>query len=141
MFRRADADASGDGELVQAVEAVLEGRYAEFLQRRGSRVPPWAWTNLLAHGTEADLQRATHRRIRPYWDMSVWRRAQSYLAGEVLDAARYAGSLAALQHEILVPLECDLVGWIPSRYTSAGQWAARVLAALDDHRRAVSRRR
>jgi hypothetical protein len=74
------------------------------------------------------------------WRNDVWRQARSYLAGEVLDAADETGSLCALQSEVLVPLELDLVWWIPSRHAVSGQWAARVLAALDDHQRAVTDR-
>lgn len=119
-----------DVVLVESLEALLTGRYVEYLERRGCRVPAWAWTNLLAHGTDDQLRRATRPRW-PLWDMDVWWRARSYLAGEVLDAADRAGSLVAVQTNVLVPLELDLFSWVPSRPRCAAQWATRVLTALD----------
>jgi hypothetical protein len=124
-----------DVDLVAGLEAVLAGRYVEYLERRGERLPPWAWTNLLAHGSEERLRRAAGLRDRPVWEVNVWQRARSYLAAEVLDAAEWSGSLHAVQTEALIPLELDLVSWIPSRFACTGQWATRVLTALEDHRR------
>lgn len=123
-----------DDALVECLEALLAGRYVDYLERRGRRVPAWAWTNLLAHGTEEALHRVMKPRW-PLWDHDAWRRARSYLAGEVLDAADRAGSLVTVQAAVLVPLELELVSWRPSRSSSAGEWATRVLAALEDHRR------
>src|SRR5690606_13962058 len=38
--------------LVEETQAFLDGRYAEFAASCGdTRVPVWAWMNLLAHGT------------------------------------------------------------------------------------------
>ena len=122
-----------DDQVVEALEAMLAGSYAEYLERRYCRVPAWAWTNLLAHGTEQALRHATRSRHRAFWDVNVWRRARSYLALEVLDAADQAGSLCAVQTSVLVPLELDLISWVPARRSCAGEWASRVLAALDDH--------
>lgn len=136
MFRRrADRADRADRELTESIEALLTGRYAEYLERRGCRVPPWAWTNLLAHGPDDLLRRAARSRRRPLWEVNVWRRARAYLAGEVLDTAEAAGSLSSVQFGVLVPLELDLVSWTPSRWACAGEWAMRVLAALEHHRR------
>jgi hypothetical protein len=125
--------------VAPAVEAVLAGRYVEYLERRGDRVPPWAWTNLLAHGTEEALRRATKSGRRPYWEVNVWRRARAFLATEVLDAGIRAGSLLSLQADVLVPLELELISWVPTRRKCAGQWAARVLTAIEDHGRVAPR--
>lgn len=127
-------------EIGAAFEALLEGRYVEYLERRGDRIPAWTWTNLLAHGTEEAIRRVATTRPRPFGVVNVWRRARVYLASEVLDAAELAGSLARVQREVLVPLELDLVAWSPTKWSCAGEWATRVLTALDDHRRLDGRR-
>jgi hypothetical protein len=129
-----------DPDLAAGLEALLSGAYVEYLEHRGDYVPPWAWTNLLAHAGEDRLRRAATSRDQAFRRNDLWRQARSYLAGEVLDSADRTGSLSALQSEALVPLELDLVWWIPSRYAASGQWAARVLAALEDHQRAVTGR-
>jgi hypothetical protein len=121
-----------DDEVVEALEALLGGSYAEYLERRYHRVPAWAWTNLLAHGTEEELRHAARSRHRTFWDVNVWRHARSYLAGEVLDAADQAGSLCSVQTAVLVPLELELISWVPAQRCCAGEWATRVLAALED---------
>lgn len=89
----------------------------------------WAWTNLLAHGTEEQLRlRATSR------GGSHWQRAQAYLATEILGSVDCCSSLAELQHEVLAPLELELAArgevssWDPQR------WVAAVRSALPAHR-------
>ena len=42
-------------QVVGDCEAFLAGRLVERIEQAGARVPVWAWTNLLAHGTERDL--------------------------------------------------------------------------------------
>jgi hypothetical protein len=116
-------------------EALLGGAYVEFLERRGRQVPRWAWINLLAHGDEEALRRAAGARHRPFLDVNVWRHARGYLAGEVLEAARRAGSLAAVQTAVLVPLEVHHLGAPSSWRPRPGQWAAWVLAAMEKHSR------
>jgi hypothetical protein len=120
-------------DLVAAVDALFTGRYVEYLERQGFHVPPWAWTNVLAHGCEDQLHQVAgpSNPRRPEGD--VWRLARSYLAGEVLDAAERSGSLLAVQAAALVPLELDLISWVPSRFAASGQWATRVITALEHH--------
>lgn len=124
--------------LCRDAEAFLTGRLAERLAGgAASSVPAWAWTNLLAHGTEADLGGAAARvqggRVH---GERRWRQARSYLAAEVLEEARSYGSLARLQSDVLVPLELDLatrgdvVAWWPA------QWVGVVERALHQAQRA-----
>lgn len=128
MFERGE-------NVVPELEALLCGSYVEYLERRGRRVPPWAWINLLAHGSEEALRAAARARRRPFLDVNLWRHARGYLAGEVLDLARYAGSLEAVQAAALIPLELEHLATPPSQRTRPGQWAVLVLAAIEDHRR------
>ena len=106
------------------------GRLAERPQVRTGDVPVWAWTNLLAHGSEKDLRAesaAVCGRGTYGWR---WGQARSYLAGEVLHCAQLCGSLAAVQTTVLVPLELELAStpavtcWTPAR------WGMTVLTAL-----------
>ncbi|HLN05345.1 MAG TPA: hypothetical protein VK217_03635 [Acidimicrobiales bacterium] len=131
-----------NAELIGDCEAFLAGHVAERIEGRAAGVPAWAWTNLLAHGSERDLrsERAVDR-PRQVTSSDEWRAARSYLAAEVLNFASGLGSLAELQRTVLVPLEQQFAslpevgGWGPR------QWVASVEAALDKHRHACRRAR
>lgn len=100
--------------LVAECEAVLQGRYAEWLQRVGGDVPPWAWLNLLVHGSEEDLRQIAQSVAEP----NVWHQARRYLACELLDATEAPGSvrLEELQRQLLLPIELEAMraGWTAS---------------------------
>jgi hypothetical protein len=129
----------GEENPVPELEALLGGTYVEYLERRGFSVPPWAWINLLAHGSEDALRSAARARPRPFLSVSVWRHARSYLAGEVLGAADRTGSLAAFQAAVLVPRELADLASRPSLRIRPGQWATGVLAAVEDYQRVTRR--
>jgi hypothetical protein len=133
VFGRGETRFGRGEDILPEVESLLDGRFVEYLERRGRPVPPWAWINLLAHGTEEALRTAAASRHRPFLDVNVWRHARGYLAGEVLEVADRRGSLAVLQATVLVPLELDHLAAPPSRRTRPGPWAAGVLRALEDH--------
>ena len=88
-------------ELVSECEAFLAGDYAERLRRRSQPVPAWAWTNLLAHGTEEELRAEQAR--PPDSHHRRWRAARAYLSAEVLTAVERGRSLHELQFEVLQP--------------------------------------
>lgn len=120
------------GELIAETEAFLTGSFADHLIALGQPVPLWAWLNVLAHGSEADLCRVSCSRT-PGGD---WHRARAFLAGEVLDHLE-AGtcSLTDLQRDILIGLELEVaairspLGWGP------GQLVVAVLAVLPERAR------
>jgi len=123
-------------ELVVDSEAFLTGHLAEVLQQRNGYVPEWAWTNLLAHGTEPDLR--IDRGAGEEWPSegeSAWRRARSFLAGEVLTAAEAQGSLTEVQSAALVPLELDLAARHDVGRWSPNEWVSHVEAVLGAYRR------
>lgn len=130
MWRRLAADGR---ELVEECERFLQGGYAEHLAAAGRPVPVWAWLNLLAHGTEADLRSVCALEARNE-ACTVWDQARRFLAGEVLTSAR-GRDVTAVQRAVLVPLELDLAAdpgveqWRPSQLVSA------VLVALSDRSR------
>ncbi|MHB1504096.1 MAG: hypothetical protein ACYCTL_08110 [Acidimicrobiales bacterium] len=133
MWRRGKVP--GAGQLVAECEAFLSGGYAECLEDLGLAVPGWAWTNLLAHGTEDDIRRAGSLvgSSRPT-AASKWREARSYLAGEVtglLDAG--CCGLRELQGSVLVPLELRLASGMVPDDRSPSRLAGTVLGALRQH--------
>lgn len=120
-------------EIVDDCAAFLQGRYVARLEERWERVPAWAWTNLLAHGTEPELRELAAAPTRGLGAASQsWRAAQRFLAQEVLIAARRLGSLPAIQWEALVPLELELAAAEESsEWMGPNDWVAAVRAALD----------
>jgi len=139
MFGR---DSNGEARLVVAAcEALIEGRYVEQLEAWGRPVPPWAWMNLLAHGPAEALRKATiDRSGRRFRRAELWHQARSYLAGEILDAAPHLGTLHAMQAEILIPLELELMLRRRSGVRAPGQWVTWVTSAIDGHRPMQSHR-
>jgi hypothetical protein len=119
--------------------AFLCGRYASHLAERGRPVPVWAWTNTLAHATEAELQdlvRAQHRLARA---SDHWALASAYVAGEVLDLAERLGSLRELQAAVLIPLELELASRPEIDRWSPRPWVIVVTTTLGDYGRAHER--
>ena len=104
--------------LVAECDAFLGGRSAEMIEAAGLAPPPWAWMNLLAHGTEEQLREAAseiHRTVG-------WRVPRAYVAGEMLQAIDQGRTtLRQLQWDVLVPLELDVlacpnaIAWTPGQ--------------------------
>lgn len=131
MFaRRRNADPE---VLVAETEAVLAGRYAELLAADQRPVPPWAWTNILAHATAEALDEVSLPTLPAPGPHRAWWHARTYLAGEVLEAGRRCGSLARVQREALVPVELTLMSAPPAEQPTPGDWVRTVTAALDHH--------
>jgi len=123
----------GSDVLVAEIEAVLSGTYLELLVADDRPVPPWAWTNALAHGTEEVLDALSMPSTQRGDARRAWWHARTYLAGEVLETGRRCGSLARLQSEVLIPFELGLVSGPQPRHPSPVDWVARITTALDDH--------
>jgi hypothetical protein len=128
--RQSEPVGEDEARLVEECEAFLGGRYAERLCRSGAHVPAWAWTNLLAHATESELEEQIRLSEYQMALPSDWRRARCYLAGEVLRVARSNGPLARLQADRLVPLEQQLSTLPTARCLTPGEWVTRVLVQL-----------
>ena len=123
-------------QLVDETEAFLGGRFVERAEARGDFVPVWAWTNLLAHGSDKDLRaEQTIRLPRRDKAMRQWREARSYLAAEVLWQAERHGSLEEVQEAVLMPLELDLASRTDVIRWRPGRWAQAVEKALTEQRR------
>ena len=122
----------GARKLVGETERFLQGCYADDLAEVGLPVPVWAWTNLLAHGTDRQL-----REIAPLATATVtatpgeWRQARSFLATEILELVDDQGvPLDQLQRTVLIPLELQLSSQALVAWWRPGRWVAAVLAAL-----------
>src|SRR5579875_3380858 len=117
--------------VVADAVAFLRGDLAERWEDELGYAPAWVWTNKLAHGTEAEL-RAEPEGTRPAGGGSGdrWRRARAFLAREVLESAARYGSLAALQRDVLVPLELELSSSSKASSYGVAEWVDSVEAAL-----------
>jgi hypothetical protein len=110
------------GVLASECEAYLNGTLAEFWEERGTAVPVWAWTNLLAHGSESQIHASLYRSSKPRRTGRSWRIARSYLAYQVLDLTSPDFTLEELQAAVLLPLELELAArpeveqWTPRRW-------------------------
>jgi len=123
---------AGAVELVADCEAFLLGRYAEELSARGAPVPVWAWTNLLAHGSEEDL--AASAASLGSAGASPWRAARARLAGELLSATGPDCALTELQGAVLAPLELSLAAREAVERWDRRTWLSTVRAALRAYR-------
>lgn len=121
------------GELVSECEAFLRGRYAETLVARDADVPVWAWTNLLAHGSETDLRVAASN--APLGARTTFADARAQLAAHLLDAAGPDCTLEELQTAVLAPLELNLARRPAVEHWDRGRWSTAVRTALRSHLR------
>ena len=112
--------------LIGDCEAVLRGRYVERLLLTGLPVPPWAWTNLLAHGRPGDLEAASSGvAAHPSSGAGGFVAARARLARRVLDAAGDdEDALSHLQATVLVPLELAIADEPRCRCWSPQRWEA-----------------
>ena len=99
-MRKRQRDLPG-GVLASECEAFLNGTLAEYWEERGTAVPVWTWTNLLAHGSESQITDSVHRPSKPRRTGRSWRIARSYLAYEVLELTREDFTLEELQSTVL----------------------------------------
>lgn len=132
--RRGDRSEAIFREVVEDCEAFLAGRLVELLECRKALVPPWAWTNLLAHGSVEQLRTVSlEEHFRSGDEYREWREGRSYLATETLAAARSFGPLLVVQ-KALISLELSLAAHPASNMSSPPQWVAHVEALLKVHR-------
>jgi hypothetical protein len=122
-----------EGSSVLATEcaAFLDGTLAEYWDEKGTTVPVWAWTNMLAHGDENLIVQSVVHPNRPRHMARSWRIARSYLAYELLDLTDDDKTLAELQADVLVPLELEMASrpevadWSPRQWVDAVDIAIR----------------
>jgi len=111
---------AGDSILARECDAFLNGTLAEYWDETGVIVPVWAWTNLLAHGSEEMIGESVLRPARPRRAGRSWRIARSFLAYRVLEHTDAQLTLRDLQASILIPLELEMAA-LPE----VGRWTPR----------------
>jgi hypothetical protein len=114
--------------VVMECQAFLTGTLAEYWDERGTVVPVWAWTNLLAHGSEQQIGESVIHPLRPRRTGRSWRIAQSFLAYQVLDALERGVALEDLQSNVLIPLELEMAS-----HPEVTQWGPRQWVDTVDH--------
>ena len=124
----------GARALVQECEWYLSGDFAEQCAQQGDLVPAWAWMNLLAHGTEAQLRLM----VADHFVHDADRQALAYVIVELLDLAEDGYlDLTTFQRDALVPLELDMFACPTFREWTCAQLASgllQLLPARSNHR-------
>jgi hypothetical protein len=122
---------TGGGTVALECEAFLNGTLADYWDEKGAIVPVWAWTNLLAHGSEEQIAAMVAHHPRPRRTLRNWRLARSYLVTEVLDLVDADFTLRDMQASILVPLELEMAArpevghWTPRQWLDVVDYAIR----------------
>jgi hypothetical protein len=131
MKKRVRAAATDASSVVaQEAEAFLNGTLAEYWEDRGILVPVWAWINLLAHGSGAQIAHSISRPGRVRRPGRSWAIARAYLAYEVLDLVDPEFTLSDMQATVLVPLELEMAARPEIRRWSPRQWVDTVDFAI-----------
>ncbi len=139
MFRSVEREGA---QLVEECSALLDGRLAEELADRGRPRPSWCWLNRLAHGSIGDVRRCAGS-LPGAPPSDRWARATAFLAGELLAATDRGTTLRALQQEVLIPLELDLLASTQCPMWDPAHFVLDVLARLEawDESQRFARRR
>ncbi|HUC05412.1 MAG TPA: hypothetical protein VL961_08425 [Acidimicrobiales bacterium] len=126
------APSDGLDAIVEECEAFLTGRLAEHLIANRAPVPPWLWTNLLAHGSLSDLAQESVRRHRrwPRNRYQMWMEARSRLAGSILAVCNAYGPLPVMQEQAIRPLELALAESATLIAATPERWINQVEALL-----------
>jgi hypothetical protein len=102
----------GEGtEVGDEVAAFLAGRLVDHYAATGHPVPPWAVLNRVAHAERPELARLLMGRVAV-----AWAGPERLIAAHLLTRAPTPEALGALQRDVLVPLELELIErWKPER--------------------------
>jgi hypothetical protein len=130
MKKRQRSGDRGASVVVMECDAFLNGTLAEYWDERGTAVPVWAWTNLLAHGSRKLIGKSVVPRMRPRRPGRSWRIARSFLAYEVLAVLERGVALDHLQSSVLIPLELEMAVHPEVAYWSPRQWVDTVDYAI-----------
>ena len=123
-------------ELAEECAAFLAGAYPAWLARHGRDIPPWAWLNPVAHGSQTELHTLASGYRPAHEDPSAH-------PGPTVTWAEAVGALAdertgfddpdQSQRELLVPLELRLASGV-ARVRTPKELLDTARAALDGPR-------
>lgn len=128
IHRQSDTQEQAAGPLIAECEAFLDGRYRQFLERRGKPVPAWAWLDCLAHGSTADITAVAISK--------AYTNSPAQLVAELSTAVlgrldREDDSLLRLQESKLLPLESKLYKYagltVPQSAAELTRWVVSTL--------------
>ena len=113
-WRRGLARKGTEGQVVGEAARLLAGTTYDANYDNGRYVPPWTVVAALAH---CDRRRLGELRDLPPTALAQsWRATLAYLATELAARAGTDAELRRLQHDVLVPLELELLdrgrGWM-----------------------------
>ncbi len=128
---------SGSSILAMECGAFLDGTLAEYWDERGVDVPVWAWTNLLAHGSEQLIGECVSDAPRPRGSDRSWRIARSYLAYQMLQLVDARCTLPDLQWSVLIPLELEMAARPEFSRLTPARWMELVDTAIRNQHSAL----
>ncbi|MGD0747106.1 MAG: hypothetical protein ABSB68_04795 [Acidimicrobiales bacterium] len=128
---------SGSSILATECGAFLDGTLAEYWDERGVDVPIWAWTNLLAHGSEELISESITGPARPRRAARNWRIARSYLAQRMMELSDARCTLSDLQWNVLIPLELEMADRPELERMTPTQWVEIVDRAIRNEHSAL----
>lgn len=117
-------------DFVAECEAFCLGHFAEHALETSREVPVWAWTNLLAHGTDEELRCEVAQCANRRSSARDWRGARAYLVTEILETVGRGAALDELQRQVLQPLELQLCGQKSVDWWTPRRWVTTVRASL-----------
>lgn len=138
MWRKRDRDQPSDPPGIGDItEAFVAGHARRVLEAAGVGVPPWAWFNLLAHGSIVEIAACAVTEGRsPGAQRLSWHAAEAALAGDLLRIAGNPIALRTVQKTVLQPLEGRLID-VPSLHDVPVEQFVRIaqsaLAVASDH--------
>jgi hypothetical protein len=113
---RPSAGELGRSDLADETEAFFQGTLAELRAANRGSLAAWMVLNRICHGDSVELYDAAAGDVAraPMPGVSsayhhMWNAAQRTVALRVLEAAHDAAEIRQLQHDVLVPLELQLV--------------------------------
>lgn len=116
-------------ELMAEAVRMVDGRAADSYEHV-ERVPAWVAVNALAHSHGEQLAAIADGRYQVH--CGAWHIAVPGLAAEILECVGTEAELQALQRDVLIPLELDLLDAPEQSPKSPRELAALVVGALID---------
>lgn len=125
FWRRKPSEAA----IADEAAAFLTGTSALCMKRRGASTPPWAWLNVLAHGSTSqilDVADGWSFDLPRGYRSRAWRQALRLIATEMMTCSNgQRDSISGIQTEVLQPLEARLM----NNPSTAGMGPAQLVAA------------
>jgi hypothetical protein len=126
-------------EPADEIEAFVHGSFAEHRAAKNGFLPAWVILNRVAHGNSAEIHATaaglacTGSRSPTLNFHQLWRAHQRDLARRLLECAHDAEGIRQIQHDVLIPLELELISRSATEQFTFVQILTAALEALDHH--------